>query len=448
MRLTARQKLALKLRLRYKFRREYFTVVLPVVVAAIVVLAAFAVGYASFSQTKPPTQNTGSSEYQQLLNQLNGSDVVDNITLLPIQSNGTLTVQNGNQGEYKLELVFVVGAVISLAPYSLDVSLSERRVKKQEEDFSNFLFELAELIRGGIDPSRAVTTLATGDLGSITKNVRVAAKQLQIGYTFEQAMRYLGDSFSSKLIKRYTDLVIQASYSGGSVSSLIQQASNDLKAFLSLDAERRAGLGQYTVILYFSQVILIAISVIMVDQFLPGLTGLSNYGSAGLAGIFGKSDLATTAVDMDLFYLIVVNGILGGLVIGKISGGSIKGGIKHSLALLVICFIAWNLFVIAPSSTPQVQIAVVSGDATGLAGLPLQHPLIFKVTDLHGNPLKGEIVTLTVSGDGKAVPSSAVTGPDGQAQVSIVLGTEAGVYTIQISDGQAQAQTRVAALAG
>ncbi len=80
---------------------------------------------------------------------------------------------------------------------------------------------------------------------------------MSIGFTFEQALHNLGDSLESDLSKRYIDLVIQASYSGGSVSNLIQQAAIDMGNFLTIDKEKRSGLARYTIVLYTGQVVLI-----------------------------------------------------------------------------------------------------------------------------------------------------------------------------------------------
>ena len=269
----------------------------------------------------------------------------------------------------------------------------------------------------------------------------MVAKQMQIGYTFEEAMRNLADSLHSPLIEKYVDLVIQASYSGGTVANLIQRASADMGIFLGIEREKRAGLSQYTLILYTAQVILIALSAILVVQFLPDLASISTIGSTALAGsILGQADIGSVPLERDLFFLVVINGFLGGLVIGKISEAKVKHGIKHALILVLIGFLAWTLFVIPATSGAGVHYTygAISYDKTGTAGIPLKDPIIVEVNQTSGAPAVGVLVTFGIIGpggtaSGTIVPATTDTASNGKAQAVIVLGSAAGVYTVDVT---------------
>jgi flagellar protein FlaJ len=342
---------------------------------------------------------------------------------------------------HNFDFVLVAGLIIGLGPYSYDVTRKDRELRRNEADFTDFLFELSELVRGGIDPIKAITTLSQGTLGSITKNVQMVAKQMQIGYTFEEAMRNLADSLHSPLIEKYVDLVIQASYSGGTVANLIQRASADMGIFLGIEREKRAGLSQYTLILYTAQVILIALSAILVVQFLPDLASISTIGSTALAGsILGQADIGSVPLERDLFFLVVINGFLGGLVIGKISEAKVKHGIKHALILVLIGLLAWTLFVVPATSGAGVHYTYTTTyDKTGLAGIPLTDPVVVRVNNTDGTPAVGVLVTFGIRGPGGTttsttiVPMTSDTGSNGKAQGIVVLGTAAGVYTLDVT---------------
>ncbi|HUK75082.1 MAG TPA: hypothetical protein VLU99_04755, partial [Nitrososphaerales archaeon] len=247
----------------------------------------------------------------------------------------------------------------------------------------------------------------------------------------------------SPLIDKYVDLVVQASYSGGSVANLIQRASTDMSTFLSIEKEKRAGLSQYMVILYAAQVILIALSAIMVVQFLPDLKSIASLGSTSFSGsILGQSDIGSVDLERDLYFLVVINGFMGGLVIGKISEGKIKYGLKHGLILMLIGFLAWTLFVIPQSSGASVtyNVNIVSFDHQGLAGLPLKDPVLVNVTDSKGQPMATVAVVFSITGPGggagaKLDPSSADTDSNGQASTQVTLGNSGGSYTLTASVG-------------
>lgn len=428
MKLTRRQRFLIRLRMRYKFRREYFTLAIPVGLALMFVFFAFHSGFASIA-TPASTSSQASAnalkeaEYQAISGNLTG-----------ITGNTTKSAVSTVSEKQNLYITVVAAPILAFAPFSIDATREERKRRNYEQDFSDFLFELSELVRGGIDPSKAFLTLAEGSTGSITKFVKTAAKQMQIGFTFEQALQNMGNSIDSDLAKRYIDLVIQASYSGGSVANLIQRASIDMGSFVNLEREKRAGLSQYTVVLYTGQVILIVLAAILVVEFIPQISNISSSAGAGLGDFLGKSDIGSVDIERGLFFLVFLNGALGGLVIGKISEGKIKFGLKHSLVLILIALLAWNFYVIpASSGTQQVKISVVSYDQSGPAGLPMVDPLVVNVTNPQGKIIDGATVTFVIGGGGTLNPSSTTTDEAGQASTQITLGDQAGLYAIIIT---------------
>lgn len=437
MSLSWRQRLALRIRVRYKVKRAYLTLALPMVIAVVIFGLTIYLGLAALPNlgAVASTSPQAAAAEQRLLEI---EQILGNTTQITGATVSTVSINPHN-----FDYVLVITLGVGLSPYAVDTYRTERRRRKYEVDFSDFLFEMSELIRGGIDPVKAVNTLAEGELGSITKQVKIAAKQMQIGYTFEQAMRNLSASLKSSLVSRYVDLVIQASYSGGGVSNLIQRASADMSTFISLENEKRSGLAQYTMILYVGQVVLIALCGIIVIQFVPELASISAIGAGSVTGGFlSNSDITTVPLERDLFILCVINGFLGGLVIGKISEGKTKHGIKHALILVLIAFLAWT-FIVVPASgsaTPNYQYSIISYDKQGPLGLPMPDPIVVQVNNTDGSPAVSVSVSFGIAGPGgstgaEVVPSIISTDANGLASATIILGSLPGLYTVSVTVG-------------
>ena len=101
------------------------------------------------------------------------------------------------------------------------------------------------------------------------------------------------------------------------MSNLIQNAAIDMGTFLTIDKEKKSGLSQYTVVLYMGQVVLIVLSAILVVQFIPQLVEITKIGSAGLGSFLGTADIANVTIERNLFFLVYLNGLFGGLIIGR-----------------------------------------------------------------------------------------------------------------------------------
>ncbi|HMD78665.1 MAG TPA: type II secretion system F family protein [Nitrososphaerales archaeon] len=448
MALGWRERLELKVRVRYRVKRTYFTLLAPALIAITIMGFALYSGFAplpnlSAVSQAAPTASAAQVRLQQFEKLFGNSTTAPAVSNLPPPPS-----------PHNFDLVLVVSLVVGLAPYAADSTLAERKRRRYEADFADFLFEMSELVRGGIDPIKAVNTLAEGSLGSITRQVKVAAKQMQMGYTFEQAMRNLATTLKSSLIARYVDLVIQASYSGGGVSNLIQRASADMGTFINIEREKRAGLSQYTLILYVGQVVLIALCAILVVQFLPELSQISLLGSSSFTGsLLAGADIGSVPLERDLFYLLILNGVLGGLVIGKISEGKIKHGIKHSLILVLIAFVAWAALVTPAISAagPHYSYSIVSYSKQGLTGLPMSSPLEVVVNQTDGSPATGVLVQFSISGSGgggTVIPSAVNTDTNGEASATVILGNSSGIYSVGITVGGNTTAVQVEATTG
>ena len=136
--------------IKYNPPRELFTIAIPVAVALLVVLAAFLMGYTIHTTEKQQATTTSAKEQalQAYLAQVNAEN-----------GNATGTVASAIPSApaaptMGLDEVMVFALIIAILPYSIDITLQKRSTRKKEELYTEFLFKLSELMRGGSIPSR------------------------------------------------------------------------------------------------------------------------------------------------------------------------------------------------------------------------------------------------------------------------------------------------------
>ena len=410
--------------LKYNIRREYFTVLVPVVIALLVVAGAYFSGLASVPGAEKTAEKSDRQKaYEELMKQM---EAEESGGAAPAPAEETPEPAPSPVG---LDHVLVIAIVLAITPYAVDITLEKRRTRKKEELYTEFLFKLSELMRGGLDPIKSVLELSKTDLGILTPHVRLAATAMTFGKSFEEAMKAMTGTMKSELITRYTLLVVQASYSGGSTSDLILKASEDMRSIIGIEREKEGSLSQYTFIFYFAQGIVFFIALTLTTSLLPFLQGM------GGSSILGKGDQMQ---DLDFtggfFHLIMVNAFFGGLIIGKISEGEARFGLKHSAILMAAGYVACVMLLIPAGQAPppgDVTLKIISGNGQqGFPGLPLQEPVVIEVTDKEGKPKDRADVQFSVSPSGAAKPDSTKTGADGRAEARVILGIEDGPYTI------------------
>src|SRR5574341_944186 len=153
-----------KIYIRYNIKREYFILLLPALIAIMLIVVSIL----------PATSK---------------------------QSQGT---------KIALDQIIVFAVLMTITPYSIDVYLENKRKRRYEEEFIGFLYELSELLRGGLDPLNAIKEIAK--------------------------------SLKSPLISKYSYLIVQASRLGAINPSIILKAADDLEKTLQLERDKEGDL--------------------------------------------------------------------------------------------------------------------------------------------------------------------------------------------------------------
>lgn len=423
------------IKFKYDIKREYFTLGIPIIIAILIVVMAFMSGH-TLIEEKSAGQDTSDRQkaLEELMNQMeeeeSGVATTDAEEKPPEKPTSTADLDN--------YLVYAI--IVALTPYAIDRYLKKREKKRNEEDFSQFLFKMSEMMRSGIDPIKSVIELSKTDLGSITRHVHLAASTMILGGSFEEGMRKTAASMNSELASKYIQLVVQSSYMGGQVSNLILKASEDLRSMIMIEREMEGNLKQYVMIFYFAQIILIVMVYILSAQLFPFLVG------DGMKQMFGGDGIGDINYKQQFFHLLVINGLIGGVIVGKISEGSAQDGIKHSVILTLISYVACVALIFPIGGADLVTVNVAAGDGqTGIVGMPLNDPIVFQVLDAQGKPKPNTLVTVNIAPSGKLSSTMLSTDEEGNVSISIILGDETGVYKVEAKTGDTAGSASVTA---
>jgi archaeal flagellar protein FlaJ len=426
--------LAERIRILYNPPREYFTIGLPVLLALLLVLGAALSGIA-FQGTDKSAQS-GDSEKVQKLKELMAQ--LDETANTSAEETASTTNAAANQQKTGLDEILVFAVIIAITPYAIDITLQKRTTRRKEELYTEFLFKLSELMRGGLDPIKSVKELSRSDMGILSPNIRIASTSMTYGKSFEDSMKSMARSLHSELIARYTTLVVQASYSGGSVADLILKASEDMRSIIGIEREKEGNLSQYVMIFYFAQGIIFFIILTLTTSLLPFIDQLGTSNPIG-----GSNQLAGVNFARGFFHLIMINSFFGGLIIGKIAEGDARHGLKHAAILMTAGYIACSLFILPPpvaTDTLKIKITpVIEGNLEGYPTLPLKDAVAFRVTDLDGNPLNKTAVQFSISPSGSVAPSTDTTDDNGIVKTKVTMGDITGNYRVTATSGTVSA---------
>ena len=238
-----------------------------------------------------------------------------------------------------IDLVFVGGIFIGLTPFGIDSRRQLALQRARERAFAQFLFEMADAMRGGLDPAKALTELAKTQTNILRRPLRIAADGIRIGRPFDVVLQDLAKQMKSPLITRYADLIAEATTVGGDTAIVIHRAAKDMDDFVKIEEERNSALALPVAVIYIAFAVLIA--VLFALLYIAPSLGTLNIGFlvAGNNPLKGKTTvsvppLAISTLHERFFELTLINSIGTGAIIGAFAEGRVRYGIVHSLALV------------------------------------------------------------------------------------------------------------------
>jgi len=235
-------------------------------------------------------------------------------------------------GTLMFYFLLVISFIALALPFILSIFSTESIQKEREEKFLEFIRDLVENVRSGTPIVKSILNLQNKDYGALGPHVRKLSNQLQLGISLEKSFYNFSLETKSQVIERSVDLITEAQRAGGNITSILESISKSVNQTEILKKERKATVSNLVTQGYIIFMIFIIIMLVLEFRILPLVSELSSTDGLSVnAGNVNPNQFSTP-----LFVLIIVQSIFAGLVIGKISEGTIRRGIHHSFILLVI----------------------------------------------------------------------------------------------------------------
>ncbi|HTW77544.1 MAG TPA: type II secretion system F family protein [Thermoplasmata archaeon] len=240
---------------------------------------------------------------------------------------------------YALDLVFIGAIFVALTAFGIDSRYQLARLRLYERAFAQFLFEMADAMRGGLDPAKSIVELSKTQTNILAKPLRIAADGIRIGRPFEAVLEDMARPIRSALISRYAALIAEATTVGGDTATVIYRAAKDMDDFVKIEQERANQLTLPVAVIYISFGVLMAVlfALLFIAPTLGTLNiGFLTPGSSALKGSAAPSIPRLTVSELHerFFELTIINSIGTGAIIGAFTEGRVRYGILHGLALV------------------------------------------------------------------------------------------------------------------
>ncbi len=233
-----------------------------------------------------------------------------------------------------------IGVLFIVTPFVLAI-VSETNIATEKEDmFLEFARNLVESVKTGTPISKSIINVRNKPYGVLSEHIKKLANQISIGIPLSSALQTLSKDVKNKTISRALTLIGQAERSGGDIGEILESVTEAVSTSDKLKKERKAAISSLVVQGYIIFVVFIAIIFVLQFQILPMLVGIvPAAGSLGIGGLSGGSSIEQGELANAFLYLLLIQGFFSGLIIGKLSEGNVKSGIRHSFVLMLLAFL-------------------------------------------------------------------------------------------------------------
>ena len=231
---------------------------------------------------------------------------------------------------------FVFFALVTLiSPVAFLNYVDYRWRKAVDEHLPDLFRSMVQAQETGMTLPKALEEAAKRDYGPLTSELKRMTVQISWGASFEEALLAFGSRVGTVLTLRTMPMIIEASRSGGRVEKVFDPMGKFIQTTLLLEKERKTQTRPYIAIIYVALFVFLFTIVLLFKTFFTSIEGVPML-------------VTPTASPADLerifFHMTMVQSFFGGLVAGKMGEGSVYAGLKHSLVMMILGYVALRVF--------------------------------------------------------------------------------------------------------
>jgi archaeal flagellar protein FlaJ len=227
------------------------------------------------------------------------------------------------------------GLLAVISPIALLNYLDYRWRKAVDEHLPDLFRSIVQAQETGMTLPRALEEAAQRDYGPLTPELKKMTIQISWGASFEEALLAFGRRVGTVLTQRTVPMIIEASRSGGRVEKVFDPMGKFIQTNILLEKERRTQTRPYIAIIYVALFVFLFTIVILFKTFFTNVEGVA---------LFSVPTSSPADLKRIFLHLTLVQGFFSGLVAGKMGEGSISAGLKHSLIMMLLGFVALKFF--------------------------------------------------------------------------------------------------------
>lgn len=246
------------------------------------------------------------------------------------------------------DIGIIFGILVGIIPFTVRQLREMQRKDSIDKNLPIFLMSLSSAVQSGANLFRAIEQASDHKMGALTPELQNLRANLSWGMPIEDVFENFARRTGTRMARRVTVLLEMALKIGGDITSNLEMIQKHVTEIQNIEKSRKSALQPYTYTIYISFVVFIAVAVLLTSNFFAQIEVVQDQmiddPSGNTGGIFSAlKGVDIKQLDSLLFNMAVIEAVFGGLAAGKIGSGSYVAGIKHTVIMIIIAIIAFNV---------------------------------------------------------------------------------------------------------
>jgi Flp pilus assembly protein TadB len=237
----------------------------------------------------------------------------------------------------------VVGFLVALALMVMFPRMqADKRKGAIEDSLPDALHHMSVAIKTGLVLESVIAEIGEAGYGPLSEEFAQVILEIKRGRTLRDAFLNFALRSGSKDIVRAINLLLEGMESGGPISDVLDEVSEDMKSTKEVKQDRKTFTSQ--------QISFLAMASLMAGPFVMGVVGaLPQIMEAAMAGAGGGA--GAQAVDMTEIYQVVdaltvyviLQAISSAIMMGVIMFGEFKSGLKFMVPMAIVAYTVYSV---------------------------------------------------------------------------------------------------------
>ena len=230
----------------------------------------------------------------------------------------------------------LLAIVITVFPHAVLDYVDYRWKRSVDKHLPDLFRSIVQAQKSGMTLPQAMEEASKRQYGPMTKELQKMVNQMSWGISFEDVLQSLAERVDTVLTRQTFPLILEAQRSGGQIEKVFEPLETFVQSTLIFETEQKNQTRPYLAIVYVAFFVFLFTIIILLKSLFGDIADfdLNNF------ELMSPSEARSI-----FFHMSTIQGFFGGLVAGKMGEGTVGGGLKHSVILLIIGYVTFKILV-------------------------------------------------------------------------------------------------------